>query len=72
MAVAPTMQRKGVGRALLKHAAAVAREWPGDAIRLDAYDAAAGAGRFYARCGYREVGRVIYRTVPLIYYEFLL
>jgi GNAT superfamily N-acetyltransferase len=72
MAVAPTMQRKGVGRALLKHAASVAREWPGDAIRLDAYDAAAGAGGFYASCGYREVGRVTNRTVPLIYYEFLL
>jgi GNAT superfamily N-acetyltransferase len=72
MAVAPAMQRMGVGRALLERAAAIAREWPGDAIRLDAYDAAAGAGGFYACCGYREVGRVTYRTVPLIYYELLL
>jgi ribosomal protein S18 acetylase RimI-like enzyme len=72
MAVAPAVQRMGVGRALLEQAAAVAREWPGDAIRLDAYDAAAGAGGFYASCGYREVGRVTYRTVPLIYYERLL
>ena len=72
MAVVPALQRMGVGRALLAHAAAVAREWPGDAIRLDAYDADAGAGGFYASCGYREVGRVTYRTVPLIYYELLL
>jgi GNAT superfamily N-acetyltransferase len=72
MAVVPAMQGKGVGRALLEHAAKVARAWPGDAIRLDAYDAAAGAGGFYASCGYREVGRVTYRTVPLVYYEFLL
>lgn len=72
MAVAPALQRMGIGRALLEHAAGVARAWPGDAIRLDAYDAAAGAGGFYASCGYREVGRVTYRTVPLIYYERLL
>ena len=45
------------------------RAWPGDAIRLDAYDAAAGAGEFYAKCGFREVGRVTYRGTPLIYYE---
>ena len=72
MAVAPALQRRGVGRALLRHAAAVARDWPSDAIRLDAYDVGAGAGGFYASCGYREVGRVSYRGVPLIYYEFVL
>ena len=72
MAVAPAMQGMGVGRALLQHAAAVARAWPSDAIRLDAYDADAGAGGFYASCGYCEVGRVSYRGVPLIYYESVL
>jgi hypothetical protein len=50
----------------------VARAWPSQAIRLDAYDADAGAGGFYAKCGFREVGRVTYRTVPLIYFELLL
>lgn len=69
MAVDPALQRMGVGRALLAHAVKVAREWPADAIRLDAYDADAGAGGFYARCGFREVGRVVYRGVPLTYYE---
>ena len=36
---------------------------------LDAYDSAAGAGSFDAKCGDREVGRVTYRTVPLRYFE---
>ena len=72
MAVAPALQREGVGRELLKAATPVARAWPADAIRLDAYDAPAGAGGFYQRCGYREVGRAVYRRTPLIYYEQVL
>ena len=48
------------------------RENPVTAIRLDAWDATAGAGPFYAKCGYREVARVVYRGNPLIYYERLL
>jgi GNAT superfamily N-acetyltransferase len=65
------MQRQGVGRRLLEEAKIVAAAWPCDAIRLDAYDAAAGAGPFYAKCGFREVGRMTYRGVPLIYFELL-
>ncbi|HXR39918.1 MAG TPA: GNAT family N-acetyltransferase [Terracidiphilus sp.] len=72
MAVVPRLQRRGIGRQLLKEAAAQARAWPADAIRLDAFDAAAGAGPFYARSGFRETARVIYRKDPLIYFEFLL
>lgn len=72
MAVAPDFQRQGIGRRLLDFAIAAARAWPAEAIRLDAYDAPAGAGGFYARCGYREVGRVVYRGTPLIYFELLL
>ncbi len=72
MAVLPTLQRKGVGRLLLKEAASSARAWPADAIRLDAFDAAAGAGPFYAKCGFREVARVIYKKDPLIYFELTL
>lgn len=72
MAVLPSMQRQGIGRRFLRKAIAIARTWPGDAIRLDAYDADAGAGGFYARCGFREVGRVTYRNTPLIYFELLL
>lgn len=72
MAVHPDFQRKGVGRLLMKQAEAVARAWPADAIRLDAFDAHAGAGAFYAKCGYREVARVTYKKDPLIYFELLL
>ena len=72
MAVLPAKQRQGFGRRCLEEAKRIAVSWPADAIRLDAYDADAGGGRFYARCDYTEVGRVSYRNTPLIYYEFLL
>lgn len=72
MAVAPRLQGKGIGRLLIQQATAHARSWPSDALRLDAYDGAAGAGAFYARCGFREVGRVAYRKAPLVYFELLL
>lgn len=72
MAVAPHLQRQGVGRYLINEAVSIARTLPVNAIRLDAYDADAGAGDFYAKCGFREVGRVVYRKVPLVYFELLL
>jgi GNAT superfamily N-acetyltransferase len=76
MAIEPAMQGKGVGRALLADAEERARQWrnpgPGQSIRLDAFDAVAGAGGFYAKCGYTERGRVVFRTAPLIYFERLL
>jgi|SRR5579862_7170432 len=72
MAVAPGWQRKGVGRLCIAQAREIARQWPSDAIRLDAYDAAAGGGEFYRKCGFREVGRTSYRNNPLIYFEMLL
>lgn len=50
----------------------MARAWPADGIRLDAYDAETGAGRCYAACGFEERGRVVYRANPLAYYELLL
>ena len=75
MAIVPAFQRKGVGRTLLmdaEHRARTWREGPGQAIRLDAFDADAGAGGFYAKCGYTERGRTVFRTAPLIYFERLL
>jgi GNAT superfamily N-acetyltransferase len=69
MAVLPHAQRQGVGRALLDEAWRVVCAWPADAVRLDAYDAPAGAGEFYRKCGFLECGRIVYRAVPLIYYE---
>jgi GNAT superfamily N-acetyltransferase len=71
MAVEPSRQRKGVGRHLIEEAKQVARAWPADAIWLDAY-ARHTAAEFYGKCGFREVGRVTYRDVPLIYFEMLL
>jgi len=72
MAVAPTLQHNGIGRLLVAEALRVTAEWPAQAIRLDAYDANAGAGQFYSKCGFEERGRVSYRAVPLIYYEWVL
>ena len=72
MAVDPALQRQGIGRRLLDEALVVAKAMPADSIRLDAYDHAAGAGGFYARCGFKEVGRVTYKGTPLVYYELIL
>ena len=71
MAVRPDLQSRGIGRMCVVEALRILREWPADALRLDAYDAHAGAGPFYFKCGFREVGRTSYRSVPLIYYELL-
>ncbi len=71
MAVAPELQRQGIGKLCVEAAKKIVKQWPADAIRLDAYDAAAGAGDFYRQCGFREVGRASYRGVPLIYFEML-
>jgi GNAT superfamily N-acetyltransferase len=71
MAVDVAMQRRGIGRLCLEEAARVARAWPAQSICLDAYDAPAGAGEFYQRCGFRCTGRKVYRDVPLVYYECL-
>ncbi len=71
MAVEPSCQRRRLGSLLVEEAKSVARAWPADTVRLDAYDSPAGAGPFYEKCGFREVGRVRYRQVPLVYYEWM-
>ena len=71
MAVTPERQRSGFGRALLVEALKAARAFPADAIRLDAYDSVAGAGDFYRKCGYTNVGGKSYRGVPLLYFELM-
>jgi ribosomal protein S18 acetylase RimI-like enzyme len=72
MAVVPGRQRQGIGKKCLDEAKRIAVTMGADAIRLDAYDADAGAGGFYERCGYAERGRVTYRNALLVYYELLL
>jgi GNAT superfamily N-acetyltransferase len=70
--VDPQVQRLGIGRRLIERAKGFARRWPVDAMRLDAYDGPAGAGPFYEKCGFKKVGRTVYRGVPLVYFELLL
>ena len=72
MSVHPDFQRQGLGREVIAEARRIALAEGGDAIRLDAYDIPAGAGPFYAKCGFAEVGRAVYRAAPLLYYEMLL
>lgn len=72
MAVAVAHQGQGLGRLALADACAVAAAWPADAIRLDSYDADAGAGAFYQKCGFQKRGRVVYKGDPLIYFERLI
>jgi GNAT superfamily N-acetyltransferase len=72
MAIVPDRQRQGIGAQCLQEVKRIAKAWPADAIRLDAYDAKAGAGGFYARCGWMETGRATYRGAPLVYYELVL
>jgi len=72
MSVDPSVQRGGVGRQCIAEAIRIAKKWPADAIRLDAWEEAVGAGEFYRKCGFREVGRATYRIAPLIYFEMLL
>jgi GNAT superfamily N-acetyltransferase len=72
MAVALSRQRTGLGRACVAEAVDRCRDWPADALCLDAYDTDAGAGEFYRKCGFAEVGRATYRNTPLIYFERLM
>jgi len=71
MAVAPKMQRQGIGRGCLEAVKVIAAEWPVDALRLDAYDAPAGAGDFYRKAGFTECHRGDYNGTPLVYFEYL-
>jgi GNAT superfamily N-acetyltransferase len=72
MAVAPDLQRRGIGQRCMKQIREICLRWPADAIRLDAYDAPAGAGSFYAKCGFQNVGQAEYRGCPLLYFEWLI
>lgn len=72
MAVDPRYQRKGIGRQCMDQVRRLATEQGADQICLDAYDCPAGAGPFYQKCGFQEVGRTVYRIAPLIYYEMVL
>ena len=72
MAVAVARQGHGIGRRALDDARDVTREWPAQSIRLDAWDAPAGAGAFYEACAFAPRGALRYRDTPLCYYEWLI
>jgi GNAT superfamily N-acetyltransferase len=72
LAVSVAYQGRGFGSLALEDARTIAAAWPADAIRLDAFDHAAGTAPFYLKCGFRECGRVVYKGDPLVYYELLL
>jgi predicted N-acetyltransferase YhbS len=71
LAVAPGSRNLGIGRALMEASKEMARSSSTEALWLDAYDHAAGAGEFYSRCGFRRVGKTALNQPPLIYYEWL-
>ncbi len=56
IAVAPELQRQGIGKLCVEAAKKIVKQWPADAIRLDAYDAAAGAGEFYRNEDFAKSG----------------
>jgi len=71
LAVAPQCRGQGVGRQLMAAAQDAALTSGAQALWLDAYEHAAGAGPFYMKCGFRRVGGTKHRGVPLIYFEWL-
>lgn len=72
MAVHPDHQRAGIGRACMLEIERLAREDGCLSIRFDAYDAEAGAGPFYRKCGFTSVHRGPVGTTKLEYFEKVL
>jgi len=70
LAVAAECRGEGIGRLLMEAAKDRVRSSGAQALWLDAYEHRAGAGSFYAKCGFRKVGRVS-GELPLGYFEWL-
>jgi GNAT superfamily N-acetyltransferase len=71
MAIDPPHRRRGAGRQAMRLAEELARSRGLAAIRLDAYGGPAGAGRFYEKCGFRQVYGGDFKGVALEYFEKL-
>lgn len=68
-AVHPERQGRGVGRLVLAEIERLARARGAEALRFDAYRGEAGAGPFYAKCGYAHVHSGSVEGVALDFYE---
>ena len=71
LAVAPECRGRGIGRQLMDAAKDRALSSGAQALWLDAYDHEAGAGSFYVKCGFRNVGGATHRDLRLCYFEWL-
>lgn len=71
LAVARQCRGMGVGRRLMDAAKDAVRSRFANALWLDAYEHAAGAGPFYIKCGFRERARTAHAGMPLCLYEWL-
>ena len=69
LAVSSEHRKRGVGRRLMAAASQAARDRRAQALWLDVYEHAAGAGAFYPRCGFRAVGPAPGCEPPLTFYE---
>ena len=69
LAVSPERRKRGVGRMLMEATERAAHERGAQALWLDAYEHAAGAGPFYERCGFRKVGPAPGADIPLVFFE---
>ena len=72
MALHPDRQRKGLGREMMIEIEAIAVNKSIHSIRFDAYNADAGAGKFYEKCGYQLVHKGSFNSVALLYFEKVL
>ncbi len=70
LAVEPQARAQGIGRELVETCKRIARSWPAQALWLDTYATAAGAGRFYEKCGFRQVGPTMFKDAPMRFYEW--
>ncbi|NRA37941.1 MAG: GNAT family N-acetyltransferase [Planctomycetes bacterium] len=69
MAISPKHQRKGIGAKMVKKAISIAKTDGHDFIHLDSYNAEAGAGGFYEKCGFNHVCDIVYKECPLSYWS---
>jgi GNAT superfamily N-acetyltransferase len=67
--VDPDHLRRGIGRACMEEVRRIAAKAGCRWVRFDAYDAAAGAGAFYEKCGCVMVDRTALRGVKLLIFE---